>query len=45
MRPVDMPYQCCDNTRIVELGYWNGTKIEDTLKWMFEHEVGTDNRN
>lgn len=45
MRPVDMPYQCCDNSRIVELGYWNGTKIEDTLKWMFEHEVGTENRD
>ena len=45
MRPVDIPYQCCDNSRIVELGYWNGTKIEDTLKWMFEHEVGTDNRD
>ena len=45
MRPVDIPYQCCDNTRIVQLGYWNGTKIEDTLKWMFEHEIGTENRN
>ena len=45
MRPVDIPYQCCDNSRIVELGYWNGTKIEDTLKWMFEHEVGTENRD
>ena len=45
MRPVDIPYQCCDNARIVQLGYWNGTKIEDTLKWMFEHEVGTENRN
>lgn len=40
MRPVDIPYQCCDNTRIVQLGYWNGTKIEDTLKWMFDHECG-----
>ena len=45
MRPVDIPYQCCDNSRIVQLGYWNGTKIEDTLKWMFEHEIGTENRN
>ena len=45
MRPVDIPYQCCDNSRITKLGYWNGTKIEDTLKWMFEHEVGTENRN
>lgn len=40
MRPVDMPYQCCDNSRIVKLGYWNGTKIEETLKWMFDHECG-----
>lgn len=38
MRPVDIPYQCCDNSRIVKLGYWNGTRIEETLKWMFDHE-------
>lgn len=40
MRPVDIPYQCCDNSRIVKLGYWNGTRIEETLKWMFDHECG-----
>jgi len=40
MRPVDIPYQCCDNSRIVKLGYWNGTRIEETLKWMFNHECG-----
>ena len=39
MRPVDVPYQCCDNSRIVKLGYWKGTKIEDTLKWMFNDEL------
>ena len=45
MRPVDIPYQCCDNSRIVECGYWNGTKIEETLKWMFDHEIGAKNCN
>jgi GDP-4-dehydro-6-deoxy-D-mannose reductase len=45
MRPVDIPYQCCDNSRIVECGYWNGTRIEETLKWMFDHEIGAKNCN
>ena len=40
MRPVDIPFQCCDNSRIVKLGYWKGTRIEETLKWMFDHECG-----
>ena len=36
MRPIDVPYQCCDNTRIKNLGYWKGTEIRETLKWMFD---------
>lgn len=38
MRPIDIPYQCCDNSRITECGYWMGTPIEETLKWMFNHQ-------
>jgi len=38
MRPIDIPYQCCDNSRITECGYWTGTPIEETLKWMFNHQ-------
>lgn len=38
MRPVDIPYQYCDNSRIVKCGYWNGTRIESTLKWMFDNQ-------
>lgn len=45
MRPVENPYQCCDNTRISELGYWRGTDIRETLKWMFENEVNSKNCN
>lgn len=45
MRPVDIPYQCCDNSRIVKCGYWKGTRIEETLKWMFDHEIDAQNRN
>lgn len=45
MRPVDIPYQCCDNSRIVKCGYWNGTRIEETLKWMFDHEIDAQNCN
>lgn len=36
IRPIDVPYQCCDNTRIKNLGYWKGTDIRETLKWMFD---------
>lgn len=45
MRPVDIPYQCCDNSRIVKCGYWKGTRIEETLKWMFDHEIDAQNCN
>lgn len=38
-RPVDLPYQCADNSRIKELGYWNATDIHETLKWMFDNEM------
>lgn len=38
MRPVDMPYQCADNSRIVNAGYWRGTPFQETLKWMFDNE-------
>lgn len=38
MRPVDMPYQCANNKRIAEAGYWRGTPIQETLKWMFDNE-------
>lgn len=38
-RPIDLPYQCADNTRIKELGYWKGTDIHETLKKMFENEL------
>ena len=45
IRPVDIPYQCCDNSRIVKCGYWKGTRIEETLKWMFDHEIDSQNCN
>ena len=34
-RPVDMPYTCCDNTKVKE--YFYGTDIKDTIKEMFEY--------
>lgn len=39
MRPVDVPYQCADNSRICKLGYWPATPIEETLRWMFNSEM------
>lgn len=39
-RPVEMPYQCANIDRIKKAGYWAGTKIEETLKWMYNHEIG-----
>ena len=34
-RPVDMPYTCCDNTKVKE--YFDGTDIRDTIKEMYEY--------
>lgn len=45
MRPVDVPFQCADNDRIKRLGYWPGTDIKETLKWMFDHEFNAANCN
>lgn len=39
VRPVEVPFQCAENSRIKELGYWKATDIHETLKWMFDSEM------
>ena len=35
IRPIDTPYICCDNSKILK--YWNNTDIKETIKKMYEY--------
>lgn len=35
MRPIDIPYTCCDNSKIAK--YFDNTDIKETIKEMYEH--------